>query len=141
MLHAVADGPRQVVGEERVAPAFVRREFAEDGALFAHDLAKVRDEPVHVGGDARVMHRDRNVRRRPGDAWREVRLERAPLERTQFDRTVHQIRQVRRRHREGIVGRKQLRGETPVGSRQAGRRSREPARIRTPATTSAPRAR
>ena len=70
VLHAVAVGVRQVVGEKRVVARLVRRELAVDRALFAHDPLDVLHEAIELGVGAGVMRRrTRNVRP-PTENWR-----------------------------------------------------------------------
>ena len=55
MLHAVAVRPRQVVGQERVRVAFVRRVLAEDMPRFPHDLLHVDGKCVELRVGPGVM--------------------------------------------------------------------------------------
>ena len=63
MLHAVAAGPRQVVGQKRVGVVLESRELAEDGHRFAHDPFGVAREGIGVGVGAVVMQRNAERRR------------------------------------------------------------------------------
>ena len=56
MLHAVAVGPRQIVGDEGVGVPFERRIFAEDVARLAHDLFDAASKGVDIRVAAGVMN-------------------------------------------------------------------------------------
>ena len=58
MLHAVAAGPRQVVGEKGVGAALECGKLAEDRQLFADDALGIGGERVGFGVGAVVVQRD-----------------------------------------------------------------------------------
>ena len=122
VLHAVAVGPRQVVGEKRVGAVLVRRQLAVDGALGFHDRLDAGGEVIGVRVAAGVVERDAHVRRRARSVGVERLLEAPPGDGTELGGAVHQELEVRRGEDERIAGRKQLRRDGPV---RAGRRAHE----------------
>ena len=111
VLHAIAAGPGQVVGDERVRAAGC----LERGILPEH-LPHLADDPLDIGGEGRdlcrrsvMMDRDVNGRRTVavGDG------ERAQVVVADLGRTVHQIGKVRRDERQIVAPGQQLRGHPP----------------------------
>ena len=65
MLHAVAVGVRQVVGEERVVARLVVGKLAVDRAFLPDDLLDVLHVAVELGVGAGVMQREAERARGP----------------------------------------------------------------------------
>ena len=87
VLHAVAVGPRQVIGKEGVGVAVEGRELAEDVAGLADDLLHVAREGVQLAAVALVVHGHAELR-----LPRAVRdHERAQVEGAELRRAVHQV--------------------------------------------------
>ena len=103
MLHAVAVGVRQVVGEKGVVPGLVLRILAVNGALLLDDLLHVFHEAVQLGVGARVMQ----GKAKPAPAHAEL----AQGDRTELDRAVHEVLQVWRGQDAAVV---QLRRDLPL---------------------------
>ncbi len=116
VLHPITATPGHVVAEERVVPGLELRILAEHGALLSDDLLGAGDVLVDFGLARVVMDRDPD---RGLLAIAATDLERPDRLRAQLRRAVHQVLQVRRGERPGIVGREQLRRRHP---RQALRR-------------------
>ncbi len=110
MLHAVAVGPRQVVRQKRIRIAFVRRILAEDMPGFPNDLLHVEGECVELRVCPRMMDDEPENRRRGDFVYRK----RPQTERAHLCRAVHQVLKVRRRERERIRSRHQLRRDAPT---------------------------
>ena len=100
MLHAVAIGPGQVVGEEGVVPRLIGGELAEDGAFLLHDFLHVAEKRRHCDVWRFVVQRESE-----GPAAGGERVERPD---TDFRRAVHQVLQVRGGEHERIGGGVQL---------------------------------
>ena len=88
MLHAVAVGVRQVVGEEGVIARLVVRVLAVDRAFLPHDLLDVLNVGVELGGGAGVVQRETEGMAADGEL--------ADAARPELRRAVHQVLQVRR---------------------------------------------
>jgi hypothetical protein len=100
VLHAVAVGVRQVVGEERVVTRFVLGILAENRAFLLDDFLHVFHERVELVVRTRVVHREAEPAA--------VRSELAHRDRAELDGAVHEVLQVGRG--QAAVG-VQLRGD------------------------------
>ena len=109
VLHAVAAGPRQVVGEERVGAAVEARQLAEDRDRLADDLLDVPGEGLGVDPAAVVVQGDAQGLRALALLHREAVQREGP----HFGGAVHQVVQVGGGEDQRVVGGEELRRHLP----------------------------
>ena len=90
MLHRIAAGRRNIVGEERIAAGFEPRKLAEHRHHLTHDTFDIPGVARKLGLGTLMMDRDAK-RRRVGGIGRVRDDERTIRERAELDGTVEQV--------------------------------------------------